>query len=112
MSGLILFSSDFSIPVAFIAGIASFLSLCVLPLVPGYISMLSASSVEELKAGADAAIVGRIFGNSIAFVIGFSVVFIALGASATSVGKFLLSQRTVFNMVAGAIIIIFGLHLT
>jgi cytochrome c-type biogenesis protein len=110
--GLLFFSSDLSIPVAFIAGVASFLSPCVLPLVPGYISMLSGSSVEELKAGGDSALIGRIFRNSVAFVIGFSAVFVTLGASATSVGKFLLSQRTVFNIVAGTIIIIFGLHLT
>ena len=68
--------------------------------------------MEELKRDGDATLVGRIFSNSVAFVVGFSVVFIALGASATSVGKFLLSQRTVFNVIAGAIIIVFGLHLT
>src|ERR1043165_1420942 len=96
--GLLLFASDLSIPVAFLAGIASFLSPCVLPLVPGYISMLSGSSIEELKAGGDATLAGRIFSNSIAFVVGFSVVFVMLGASATSVGKFLLSQRTIFNI--------------
>jgi cytochrome c-type biogenesis protein len=101
-----------SIPVAFVAGVVSFLSPCVLPLVPGYISMLSGASIEELKAGADAALVARVFRNSIAFVLGFSVVFIALGASATTVGRFLVVQRTVFNLVAGIIVIIFGLHLT
>jgi len=112
VAGLLFFFSDLSIPVAFLAGVASFLSPCVLPLVPGYISMLSGSSMEELKRGGDATLVGRIFSNSVAFVVGFSLVFIALGASATSVGKFLLSQRTVFNVIAGAIIIVFGLHLT
>lgn len=101
-----------SIPLAFVAGVVSFLSPCVLPLVPGYISMLSGASMEELKAGAGGELVGRIFRNSVAFVIGFSVVFIILGASATWVGKFLLAQRTVFNVVAGVIIIVFGLHLT
>jgi len=101
-----------SIPLAFLAGVVSFLSPCVLPLVPGYISMLSGASIEELKAGADTALVARIFRNSIAFVVGFSVVFITLGASATAVGRFLVAQRTTFNIVAGIIIIIFGLHLT
>jgi len=100
-----------SIPLAFVAGVVSFLSPCVLPLVPGYISMLSGASIEELKAGAGTALVARIFRNSIAFVVGFSVVFITLGASATAVGRFLVAQRTTFNIVAGIIIIIFGLHL-
>ncbi|HUY12146.1 MAG TPA: cytochrome c biogenesis protein CcdA [Terriglobia bacterium] len=101
-----------SIPIAFLAGVVSFLSPCVLPLIPGYISMLSGVSMEELKGGGDAALVQRIVRNSFAFVIGFSIVFISLGASATFVGNFLLSKRTVFNIIAGVIIIIFGLHLT
>ena len=101
-----------SIPVAFVAGVVSFLSPCVLPLVPGYISMLSGESIEELKAGAGPGLMGRIFRNSLAFVIGFSVVFIALGASATAVGNFLVAKRSIFNIVAGIIVIIFGLHLT
>jgi cytochrome c-type biogenesis protein len=101
-----------SIPLAFLAGVVSFLSPCVLPLVPGYISMLSGASIEELKTSAGTALVARIFRNSIAFVVGFSVVFITLGASATAVGRFLVAQRTTFNIVAGVIIIIFGLHLT
>lgn len=101
-----------SIPIAFVAGIVSFLSPCVLPLVPGYVSMLSGASMEELKSSESGDLVGLIFRNSVAFVIGFSVVFIALGASATAVGQFLQTQRTLFDVVAGAIIIIFGLHLT
>lgn len=101
-----------SIPIAFLAGVVSFLSPCVLPLIPGYISMLSGESIEVLKADAAGALAGRIFANSVAFVVGFTVVFVALGASATAVGKFLLAQRTLFNIVAGVIIIIFGLHLT
>jgi cytochrome c-type biogenesis protein len=74
--------------------------------------MLSGASMEELKAGAGGELVARILRNSVAFVIGFSVVFIVLGASASWVGKFLLAQRTIFNVVAGIIIIVFGLHLT
>ncbi|HVA00369.1 MAG TPA: cytochrome c biogenesis protein CcdA [Terriglobia bacterium] len=103
---------NLSIPVAFAAGLVSFLSPCVLPLVPGYISMLSGLSMEELRAEASEKVTAQILRNSLAFVMGFSVVFITLGASATAVGRFLLSQRGTFNIVAGAIIIIFGLHLT
>jgi len=101
-----------SIPIAFLAGIVSFLSPCVLPLVPGYISMLSGATIEELKSGASAALLARILRNSLAFVVGFSIVFVALGASATWVGKFLLARRILLNIIAGIIIIIFGLHLT
>ena len=74
--------------------------------------MLSGASMEELKSGAVPGLVGKIFRSSLAFVVGFSLVFIVLGASATAVGTFLQSQRAVFNIVAGIIIIIFGLHLT
>jgi cytochrome c-type biogenesis protein len=97
---------------AFLAGLVSFLSPCVLPLVPGYISMLSGTSMEELRGSTDPALARRIFVNSIAFVIGFAVVFMVLGASASAVGSFLLTRRTIFNVVAGVIIIVFGLHLT
>lgn len=101
-----------SIPLAFAAGIVSFLSPCVLPLVPGYVSMLSGESIDVLKADARGALVARIFANSVAFVLGFSVVFIALGATATAVGGLLLSHRVALTRIAGAIVIIFGLHLT
>lgn len=103
---------ELSIPIAFVAGIASFLSPCVLPLVPGYISMLSGASIEELKSDASGDLFQRVFRNSLAFVAGFSVVFVMLGASATWVGQFLRAHQSVFNMIAGALIIVFGLHLT
>jgi cytochrome c-type biogenesis protein len=102
----------FEFGLALLAGLVSFLSPCVLPLVPGYISMLSGTSMEELRSSTDPALARRIFGNSIAFVVGFAVVFIALGASASAVGSFLLTRRTIFNIVAGIIIVVFGLHLT
>jgi cytochrome c-type biogenesis protein len=103
---------ELSIPITFVAGLVSFLSPCVLPLVPGYISMLSGATIEELKFGMSPALMSRILRNSISFVVGFSIVFVALGASATAVGKFLLAQRATFNLVAGIIVIVFGLHLT
>ena len=78
---------ELSIPIAFLAGIVSFLSPCVLPLVPGYISMLSGASIEELKKEASGELLRRVLRNSLAFVVGFSVVFVILGASATWVGQ-------------------------
>jgi cytochrome c-type biogenesis protein len=101
-----------SLPIAFVAGLVSFLSPCVLPLVPGYISMLSGATIEELKFGMSPTLMSRNLRNSISFVVGFSIVFVTLGASATAVGKFLLAQRATFNLVAGIIVIVFGLHLT
>jgi cytochrome c-type biogenesis protein len=105
-------SHELSIPIAFLAGIVSFLSPCVLPLVPGYISMLSGASIEELKQEASGELLRRVLRNSLAFVVGFSVVFVSLGASATWVGNILLAQRTTINIIAGIVIVIFGLHLT
>jgi cytochrome c-type biogenesis protein len=95
---------------AFVAGLVSFLSPCVLPLVPGYISMLSGIGVEQLKEGK--APRGGLVWSALAFVTGFSVVFIAFGASASAVGSFLLRNRASLAPVAGALILMFGLHLT
>jgi cytochrome c-type biogenesis protein len=105
-------TQQLSISIAFLAGVVSFLSPCVLPLVPGYISMLSGATIDELKSGTSGELVSRVIRNSVAFVVGFSVVFVILGASATWVGRFLLAQKTLFNIIAGIIILVFGLHLT
>jgi len=101
-----------SLGIAFLAGVLSFLSPCVLPLVPGYISFLSGVSLEDLKQGAGRGRVLRRAGLiSICFVAGFSVVFIALGASATLIGKLLMDHIGVFTKVAGVLIVLLGLHL-
>lgn len=100
---------EVGIVAAFIAGIVSFLSPCVLPLVPGYVSMLSGIGVEQLKQGQ--APRGSLLASSLSFVLGFSIVFIAFGASASAVGRFLLSHRTQLTPIAGALVILFGLHL-
>src|SRR5258708_2139989 len=101
---------DVSIAGAFLAGLVSFLSPCVLPLVPGYLSMLSGIGVEQLRQGEQPR--SSLLGSSLAFVGGFSVVFIAFGASASAVGQFLVRNRNLLAPVAGALIILFGLHLT
>lgn len=94
---------------AFLAGLVSFLSPCVLPLVPGYVSMLSGIGVEQLKQGE--APKGGLLVSSVAFVMGFSVVFIGFGASASAVGQFLVANKNLMAPVAGAVILLFGLHL-
>src|SRR6266446_2389233 len=101
--------TDVSLAGAFLAGLVSFLSPCVLPLVPGYISMLSGIGMEQLRKG-DVPTSG-IFSSSLAFVAGFSVVFISFGASASAVGHFLLQNRALLAPIAGALILLFGLHL-
>ena len=96
---------------AFLAGLVSFLSPCVLPLVPGYVSMISGAGVEELKTQ-QGQLMRRVMLNSIAFIVGFTVVFIALGAAATEVGQVLGIYKHTLARVAGVVIILFGLHLT
>src|SRR5258708_5640608 len=101
--------TDVSLAGAFLAGLISFLSPCVLPLVPGYISMLSGISVEQLRQGEQPK--SSLFSSALSFVLGFSVVFIGFGASASAVGGFLRQNRALLAPVAGALIILFGLHL-
>ena len=102
-------TSDVSLFAAFLAGLVSFLSPCVLPLVPGYISMLSGIGMEQLRQGQQPR--GGLFASALSFVLGFSVVFIAFGASASAVGSFLQQNRYTLAPIAGALIILFGLHL-
>lgn len=101
--------TDVSLAGAFLAGLVSFLSPCVLPLVPGYISMLSGIGMEQLRQ--EQSLRRGLFASSLSFVIGFSVVFISFGASASAVGQFLRVHRHLLAPVAGALIILFGLHL-
>jgi cytochrome c-type biogenesis protein len=104
--------SNLPLPLAaFVAGLISFLSPCVLPLVPGYVSLISGVGVEELKTQ-DSRLLRRVMLQSAMFILGFSVVFITLGALATSVGQLLAHYRSLLAHVAGVVIILFGLHLT
>jgi len=96
--------------VAFAAGVVSFLSPCVLPLVPGYVSFVSGLSLDELRAAAPGH-AGRALGRAIFFVAGFSLAFVLLGATASVAGQFLLQYRTTFNLLAGLFVIAMGLHL-
>jgi cytochrome c-type biogenesis protein len=101
--------NDVPLAAAFLAGLVSFLSPCVLPLVPGYISMLSGIGMEQLRQGEVPG--SGLFASALAFVAGFSVVFVSFGASASAVGSFLLQNRALIAPVAGALILLFGLHL-
>src|ERR1051326_2204399 len=96
---------------SFAAGIISFLSPCVLPLVPGYVSLISGVGVEELQRQ-DSKLMRKVMLNSMAFILGFSVVFVTLGAISTSVGQALAIYKSKIAIAAGVVIILFGLHLT
>jgi cytochrome c-type biogenesis protein len=96
---------------AFLAGLVSFLSPCVLPLVPGYVSLISGVGVEQLKTQ-ESQLLRKVMLNSVAFILGFSVVFITLGAVATEVSQALSRYRSTLAQIAGVVIILFGLHLT
>jgi len=96
---------------AFVAGLVSFLSPCVLPLVPGYVSLISGVGVEELK-GQETQLLRKMMLNSISFILGFSIVFITLGAISTEVGQLLARYKSTLAQIAGVVIILFGLHLT
>ncbi|HKJ83918.1 MAG TPA: cytochrome c biogenesis protein CcdA [Mariprofundaceae bacterium] len=96
---------------ALLAGLLSFLSPCVLPLVPAYLSYISGVSVDSLRAE-DQDLRSRAMKQSLWFILGFSLVFIALGASATYLGQWLLTHMTILGKIAGVIIFIFGLHYT
>ena len=97
---------------SFIAGFLSFVSPCVLPLIPGYISFISGLTLEDMQ-GKTAVEASRrhILIASIAFVLGFTVVFVTLGATASAVGKFVTSQLPILSKIAGAMLIVFGLHM-
>lgn len=98
---------DISILLAFSAGLLSFLSPCVLPLVPAYISYLTGSTIEELKD--DKAKLFTLY-KSFGFVLGFSIIFILMGLSITSLGKLLITHKNLFRKIGGTLIVVFGLH--
>ncbi len=96
----------------FAAGLISFLSPCVLPLVPGYLSFIAGKSLTEISGERDRATTANTFYLSLFFVSGFSLVFILLGASASILGRLLLLYRYEANIVGGLIIIVFGIFMT
>ena len=96
----------------FAAGVLSFLSPCVLPLVPGYVSLISGTSAADAESNTQRPMLGRVMLNSLLFVLGFSIVFILLGATATTIGELTRQYKRELSWIAGIVIIIFGLHLT
>lgn len=103
---------DISFTLAFLAGVFSFLSPCVLPLVPSYVSFITGMSFEDLTGSADRKRVRNLtITNSLVFISGFSAVFIALGASSSAAGLILFQYQEWIRIIGGILIIIFGLFI-
>ncbi len=95
---------------AFLAGILSFVSPCILPLIPVYISFVTGHSLDDLKSGRMQ--YRFVLTRSLAFIIGFSLVFVTMGVASSALGTFLLSNKVMFARVSGVIVIFFGLYLS
>jgi cytochrome c-type biogenesis protein len=101
---------DISLPAAALGGLISFLSPCVLPLVPPYLSFLAGTTVSELNAGRDRQVRQRAVRAALLFVAGFTTVFVILGATASVVGQVIRQHLMLLSTVAGVAIIVMGLH--
>lgn len=98
--------SDVAVPIAFGAGLASFLSPCVLPLIPSYVTFITGMTLDDVARAKRTALI-----HSLLFVLGFSLIFLALGASATLLGRLLVTYRVWISRVGGVLVLIFGLYL-
>ena len=99
-------------PVAFLFGLLSFFSPCILPLLPAYFSFITGYSMEDLTAGSDLSARKKVVFSTAAFVLGFSAVFVALGISATLIGNLAHDYRDMIRITGGILIILFGIHMT
>lgn len=102
--------NQFPVIASFAAGILTFVSPCVLPLIPAYISFITGASIDDLKAEKTPLL--RTFWNAVFFITGFSLVFILLGASASYLGSYLIEGKNYLRYIGGIIVIIFGIHTT
>ncbi|MGD1065749.1 MAG: cytochrome c biogenesis protein CcdA [Vulcanimicrobiaceae bacterium] len=104
-------SANVNILTAFLAGLVSFVSPCVLPLIPAYLSFLTGSSLEELKAESDAASRARVMLHALAFVAGFTVVFMLIGLSASALGSVFIQYKDWIARIGGVVVIVLGLNM-
>jgi cytochrome c-type biogenesis protein len=104
-------STHLTVGIAFLAGLVSFISPCVLPLVPAYLCLLTGESLEDLKAEATAAVRAQTLVHALAFVSGFTIIFVALGLTASAVGGALNDHRTLISQIGGIIVVILGLQM-
>ncbi len=107
-----MFTQTVSFPAAFVAGLLSFLSPCVLPLIPAYFTFITGFSIEELTEKYNSEIRKKVFLSTFLFVLGFSLVFILMGASASYLGGLMFTYKKLIRIIGGILIIILGIHLT
>jgi len=103
--------TDVSYPLAFLAGFLSFLSPCILPLIPSYVSYMTGASFEDMRTGDRGKIRKLTIINSLAFIFGFSFIFISLGASSSAIGGLFLQYQDALRIGGGVLIILFGLYI-
>ncbi len=96
---------------AFLAGLVSFVSPCVLPLVPSYLSFLTGTSLEDLKSETASQAKGRVIAHACAFIAGFTLVFIAIGLSASAIGGIFVDHKRLVEIFGGVVIIVLGLQM-
>lgn len=107
-----MFTQTVSFPAAFVAGLLSFFSPCVLPLIPAYFTFITGFSIEELTEEYNSEIRKKVFLSTFLFVLGFSLVFILMGASASYLGGLMYTYKKLIRVIGGILIIILGIHLT
>jgi len=105
-------TSHVSLLIAFMAGVFSFISPCVLPLIPSYLTYITGISFDELVDNRSQSVRRRTLFHSLFFILGFTLVFVALGASATYVGAFFQENQVIIRRVGGVIVILLGIHIT
>jgi len=108
----IMFTETVSYSAAFIAGLISFFSPCIFPLIPGYFTFITGFSLDQLTGEYDARIRKKVFLSTASYVLGFSAVFILMGASASFLGGIVFEYRQIIRVVGGLIVILLGIHLT
>ena len=97
--------------IAFLAGLVSFVSPCVLPMVPAYLSLLTGESLEDLKNEPTARARAQTMAHAFAFVVGFSLIFVGLGLSASAIGGALDANRVLIAQIGGVLVVVLGLHM-
>jgi cytochrome c-type biogenesis protein len=107
-----MFVETITYPAAFFAGLLSFFSPCILPIIPSYFTFITGFSIEELTTDCNAEIRRKVFLSTLSYVLGFSFVFVLMGASASLFGNIIYKYSNFIRITGGILIIIFGIHLT
>jgi len=107
-----MFAESVSYPAAFVAGLLSFFSPCVLPLIPAYFTFITGFSLEQLVDSPAAETRKKVLLSTLAYVLGFSLVFVMMGASASFLGGLIFKYRELIRIVGGVLIVLLGIHLT